>query len=181
MADVVISRSVTVHVPRERLWTALRDPYVLAPCVPILDSLERLGEDHYALGVVIPAPVIGGKYRGTVRFIEVSPEERFRLLVNGAGRLGRVQANADIVLRSRGESSDVDVTIRAGTDCSLPRAVQSPDVVGPTIFVPMTALASPPRHKSTREIGRHRKASGAGQTRENTEYTRQANTCTMQA
>jgi carbon monoxide dehydrogenase subunit G len=64
----------------------------------------------------------------------VYPEERFRLLVNGAGRLGRVQANADVVLHSKGEHSDVDVTIRAGLSGLLGRSAPVASAFGGSLI-----------------------------------------------
>ncbi len=112
MAAVHINRSISAQVPLVRLWAALRDPEAMHPCAPLIKSIEPAGDERYALRVELPAPVIGGTYRGTVRYTDVQPMDRLRLIVDGKGRLGKVRAEAEMILRPDGSSTAVDVTIR---------------------------------------------------------------------
>ena len=73
-------------MPRERAYALLHDPAVLARCMPGCESLEKIGEDEYAMRMKMVLASVSGLFQGKVRTSEPNPPESFRLLVEGAGQ-----------------------------------------------------------------------------------------------
>lgn len=83
-----ISGSQTVNLPRERVYDLLHDPNVLARCMPGCESLERIGEDEYAMRMKMALASVSGLFQGKVRATDPNPPESFRLIVEGTGKIG---------------------------------------------------------------------------------------------
>jgi uncharacterized protein len=76
-----ISASYTVPVPRERAYQLLQDPAILAKCVPGTDRQSAL--------------------------VRSSPPEKFKLMVDGTGKIGFVKGERVLTLEPAGEATDV--------------------------------------------------------------------------
>jgi carbon monoxide dehydrogenase subunit G len=85
---VKISGTQTVNLPRERVYDLLHDPGVLARCMPGCESLERIGEDEYAMRMKMALASVSGLFQGKVRATDPNPPESFRLIVEGTGKIG---------------------------------------------------------------------------------------------
>ena len=75
-------------VPRERAFTALQDPAVLAAAMPGCESLERIADGEYALRMKMMLAAFSGQFSGKVRISDSIPPECFRLAVEGSGKVG---------------------------------------------------------------------------------------------
>jgi uncharacterized protein len=85
---VKIAGTQTLNMPRERAYALLHDPAVLARCMPGCESLERIGEDEYAMRMKMVLASVSGLFQGKVRTSEPNPPDSFRLLVEGTGKIG---------------------------------------------------------------------------------------------
>lgn len=83
-----ISGSQTVNLPRERVYDLLHDPNVLTRCMPGCESLERIGEDEYAMRMKMALASVSGLFQGKVRATDPNPPDSFRLIVEGTGKIG---------------------------------------------------------------------------------------------
>ena len=83
-----ISGSQTLDMPPQRVYDLLHDPVVLARCMPGCESLESIGENEYAMRMKMVLASVSGLFQGKVRTSEPTPHESFRLLVEGAGKIG---------------------------------------------------------------------------------------------
>ncbi len=83
-----ISGAQTLPMSRERAYALLHDPLVLARCMPGCESLERITEDEYAMKMKMALASVSGLFQGKVRTSEPNPPESFRLVVEGAGKIG---------------------------------------------------------------------------------------------
>ena len=83
-----ISGSQTLDMPRQRVYDLLHDPAVLARCMPGCESLESIGENEYAMRMKMVLASVSGLFQGKVRTSEPNPPDSFRLLVEGAGKIG---------------------------------------------------------------------------------------------
>jgi carbon monoxide dehydrogenase subunit G len=75
-------------MPRQRVYDLLHDPVVLARCMPGCESLESIGENEYAMRMKMVLASVSGLFQGKVRTSEPNPPDSFRLLVEGAGKIG---------------------------------------------------------------------------------------------
>jgi hypothetical protein len=102
-----ISGSYTVPVSRERAYQLLQDPVILAKCMPGTDHLDKIGEDEYEMKMKMVIASIGGLFAGKVRLADQSPPEKFKLLVDGTGKIGFVKGEGVLTLEPMGDSTDV--------------------------------------------------------------------------
>ena len=102
-----ISGCYTVPAPRERAYQLLQDPVVLAKCMPGTDHLEKVGDGEYEMKMKMVIASIGGLFAGKVRLADQTPPEKFKLIVDGNGKIGFVKGEGVLTLESAGEATDV--------------------------------------------------------------------------
>jgi carbon monoxide dehydrogenase subunit G len=85
---VKIAGTSTVPVSQERAFSLLQDPAVLARCMPGCESLDRIGDNEYAMRMKMALASISGKFEGKVRIADSNPPDSFRLIVEGTGKIG---------------------------------------------------------------------------------------------
>jgi carbon monoxide dehydrogenase subunit G len=85
---VKISGNQQVNLPKEQVYDLLHDPNVLARCMPGCESLERVGDDEYAMKMKMALASVSGLFQGKVRTSEPNRPDSFRLLVEGSGKIG---------------------------------------------------------------------------------------------
>jgi carbon monoxide dehydrogenase subunit G len=87
-----------LHVPRERVYAALTDPQVLQRCIPGCESLEKTGNDAYAMTIKAGIGAIKGTFKGNVRLEDMRAPEHYRIVVDGKGGPGFVKGSGDFDL-----------------------------------------------------------------------------------
>ena len=100
-----ITGTYTVPVPREKAYTLLQDPDILAKCMPGTQSLTKIGEDHYEMKMKMMIAALSGSFDGTIRLADQNPPESFRLLMEGSGKIGFVKGDGLLKLSSNGDST----------------------------------------------------------------------------
>jgi carbon monoxide dehydrogenase subunit G len=100
-----ITGSYTVPVPREKAYTLLQDPDILAKCMPGTQSLTKIGEDHYEMKMKMMIAALSGSFDGQIRLADQNPPESFRLLMDGSGKIGFVKGDGLLKLSSNGDST----------------------------------------------------------------------------
>lgn len=83
-----IAGSYTVPVPQEKAYTLLQDPVILAQCMPGTDTLEKIGDDEYAMKMKMAIASFSGLFTGKVKIADAQPPDSFHLLVEGNGKIG---------------------------------------------------------------------------------------------
>ena len=102
-----ISGSYTLPFARVRVYQLLQDPQVLAQCMPGTDHLAKIGPDEYEMKMKMVIASIGGLFAGKVRLADQTPPEKFKLVVDGNGKIGFVKGEGVLTLEPQGESTDV--------------------------------------------------------------------------
>jgi carbon monoxide dehydrogenase subunit G len=87
-----------VPVPPERAYALLQDPVVLARCMPGCESLDRIGEDEYAMRMKMVLASMSGLFQGKVRIADANPPTSFRLIVEGTGKIGFMKGDGVLTL-----------------------------------------------------------------------------------
>ena len=96
-----------MHMPRERAYALLHDPAVLARCMPGCEGLEKIGEDEYAMRMKMVLAAVSGKFDGKVRITDAVSPSRFRLHVEGTGKIGFMKGDGLLTLSEVEGATDV--------------------------------------------------------------------------
>jgi len=99
---VNLDGSAVLHADRERVWSVITDPSVLARTIPGCLSLEQVGEDDYRLNVSVGVGAIKGTYAGEVRLSDQKRPQSYVMHASGAGAPGQVKAVVTIELAEFG-------------------------------------------------------------------------------
>jgi carbon monoxide dehydrogenase subunit G len=93
-----VSGSYTIPAPQERAYALLQDPAVLAKCMPGCESLDKIGEDEYAMRMKMLLGSMSGLFEGKVKISEPHPPLSFRLMVTGSGKIGFMKGEGVLTL-----------------------------------------------------------------------------------
>ncbi len=97
----------TVPVSPERAYEALQDPAILAKCMPGCDHLERIGPDEYEMKMKVAIASVQGLFGGKIRITDQKPNESFRLLVDGSGKVGFLKGDGLLTLVPSDRATEV--------------------------------------------------------------------------
>lgn len=86
---------------RDRIWSLLTDPVVLARCIPGCEKLEATGDDVYETVLRVGIASIKGVYSGKVKMEDKQPPAHYKLMVEGKGAQGFVKGVGTIDLEER--------------------------------------------------------------------------------
>ena len=102
-----IGGAYTLPVPRERAYSLLQDPEILARCLPGCDHLARIGDDEYEMKMKMVISSMQGLFGGKVRLADQSPPDSFRLIVEGTGKIGFMNGDGLLTLVEAEEGTEV--------------------------------------------------------------------------
>lgn len=85
----------------------LRDPEVLARCIPGCERLERNADGSFAMKMKLALAAISGQFDGSVRITDEQPPESFRLVVDGSGRIGFMKGDGRLRLEPSSSGTTV--------------------------------------------------------------------------
>lgn len=111
-----IAGSYTLAVPQERAYALLQDPSVLARCMPGCERLELVGPDEYAMKMKMVLAAVNGLFDGTVKITDAEPFTRFRLNVEGKGKIGWMRGGGllDLSVTDTGTKVAYDGDVQVG-------------------------------------------------------------------
>lgn len=87
-----------VGIDRDLVWRLLNDPAVLQEIIPGCDTLTRVSDDKYELGLNLLIGSVSGNYKGSVELSEKNPPDNYRIMLTGEGSIGFVKGQAAFVL-----------------------------------------------------------------------------------
>ena len=102
-----VAGSYRLAMAREIAYARLQDPVILARCMPGCESLEKTGEDGYAMRMKMVMAAVSGKFDGKVRITDAQPPTQFRLHVEGAGKIGFMKGDGLLTLTEAEAATDV--------------------------------------------------------------------------
>jgi len=94
-------------MPQDRAYATMQDPAVLARCMPGCEGLEKIGDNEYAMKMKMALAAVSGRFDGKVRIADPEPPARFRLIVEGSGKIGFMKGDGLITLTPAGAATDV--------------------------------------------------------------------------
>jgi carbon monoxide dehydrogenase subunit G len=90
--------SYTLAAPPERAYILLQDPDMLARCMPGCEALHRIADGEYAMQMKMVLAAVSGRFEGKVRIADSDPPARFRLIVEGSGKIGFMNGDGLLTL-----------------------------------------------------------------------------------
>ena len=102
-----VSGVYRLAMPRERAYALLQDPVILARCMPGCESLDKTGEDEYAMRMKMVLAAVSGKFDGKVRITDAVSPSQFRLYVEGTGKIGFMKGDGLLTLSETEGGTDV--------------------------------------------------------------------------
>lgn len=102
-----IGGSYTVPFDPLLAYTKLQDPGILARCMPGCDHLDKIGDDEYEMKMKVVISSVQGLFGGKVRLADQSPPDSFRLVVEGAGKVGFLRGEGVLTLAAVETSTEV--------------------------------------------------------------------------
>jgi carbon monoxide dehydrogenase subunit G len=98
-----IEGQYTFDGPREVLWELVRDPKVLAACLPGSPSVRQVGEHEYEGEIGIRVGPISGAFAGQLSVTNEVPPASCTLTVGGKGKVGFVKGVGNIDMADQGQ------------------------------------------------------------------------------
>ena len=102
-----IEGSYLFKAPKEKVWTCLTDPEVIAKCIPGGESMEATGDDSYNAVLKIGIGAIKGTFTGRIRIQDKQPPSQYKLGVEGKGTAGFLSGQGVIRLEESGADTSV--------------------------------------------------------------------------
>jgi carbon monoxide dehydrogenase subunit G len=99
-----IEGEYTFGGPREDVWEMVRDPEVLATCLPGTQSLKLVGNNEYEGEMQVHIGPIAGVFSGRLVVSDEVPPESCTLAVEGKGKPGFVNGTGKVRLSEHGDN-----------------------------------------------------------------------------
>jgi carbon monoxide dehydrogenase subunit G len=101
-------------VDRNTAWRALNDPQILKASIPGCESIEKTGDNEYAVAVATVLGPVRAKFRGKLRLEDVVAPERYTLRFEGeGGAAGFAKGSARVTLSETGGETILDYVTNA--------------------------------------------------------------------
>lgn len=98
---VRLEGTYTFDAPREVVWEVLLDPQAIAQALPGTQSLEEIEENTYRGVMNVRVGPVQGRFEGTVKLTDITPPEKYHLVVEGKGPQGFVSGEGDLRLEEQ--------------------------------------------------------------------------------
>ena len=98
-----IEGQYTFDGPREILWELVRDPKVLATCLPGTQSMRQVGEHEYEGEIGVRVGPISGAFSGQLFVSNEVPPASCTLTVEGTGKVGFLKGVGNIDMTDLGQ------------------------------------------------------------------------------
>jgi len=96
-----VDGTYNLPAPRERVWSLLNDPAVLARITPGVKELTPSGTDTYRATIEVGVGPVKGTYAGQVSITDKTPPERLTLRIEGGGKPGAIRATGELHLEEQ--------------------------------------------------------------------------------
>lgn len=88
---------------REDLWILVRDPEVLAACLPGTQNVQKVSDSEYTGEIKIRIGPISGAFAGKIFVTNEVPPVGCTLTVEGTGKIGFLKGTGNIDMADQGE------------------------------------------------------------------------------
>ena len=103
-----------LSIDRAAAWSALNDPAILKAAIPGCESIEKVGENEYAVIVATALGPVRARFRGKLHLEDVVAPERYTLRFEGeGGAAGFAKGGAKVTLAESGGGTLLGYTASA--------------------------------------------------------------------
>ena len=88
---------------REDVWALVRDPEVLATCLPGTQSVQKVSDNEYAGEIKVRIGPISGAFAGKIFVTNEVPPVSCTLTVEGTGKIGFLKGTGNIDMTEQEE------------------------------------------------------------------------------
>ncbi|MCL4562810.1 MAG: carbon monoxide dehydrogenase subunit G [Chloroflexi bacterium] len=88
--------------PREEVWNIVRDPDVLATCIPGTQTLKQVNENEYEGAIGVRIGPVNAAFTGKLTVSDEIPPESCTLTAEGKGAAGFARGVGHVVLEEQG-------------------------------------------------------------------------------
>ena len=109
-----------IPLPQAETWKALNDPAVLKDCIPGCESIERTGDNEYAVVLTAKVGPVSAKFKGKMTVTDADPPRAYTLSFEGQGGVaGFAKGEATVTLAPEGNATRLSYTARASVGGKL--------------------------------------------------------------
>jgi carbon monoxide dehydrogenase subunit G len=103
-----------IAAPRQLVWEALNDPYVLRDCIPGCQALEKSSDTEMSATVKIKIGPVSATFKGEVMLENINAPESYTISGEGKGGIaGFAKGGADVKLVEDGAETVLSYEVKA--------------------------------------------------------------------
>lgn len=109
-----LSGDILIGAPRDKVWTGLNDPAVLARCIPGCESMEATSPTERTARVAVKIGPVRARFIGHVHMENIRPNEGCLLRFQGSGgAAGMAKGHSQVELTDEADGTRLHYTAQA--------------------------------------------------------------------
>jgi carbon monoxide dehydrogenase subunit G len=103
-----------IALTQQKVWDALNDPEILKACIPGCDSIERVSDSEYKVGMTAAVGPVKARFAGKLQLKDLNPPHSYALAFDGTGgAAGFGKGGASVALTPDGDATLLKYTANA--------------------------------------------------------------------
>ncbi len=103
-----------IALPQQQVWDALNDPEILKACIPGCDSIEKVSDSEYKVGITAAVGPVKARFAGKLQLKDLNPPNSYALAFDGSGgAAGFGKGGATVALTPEGTDTLLRYTANA--------------------------------------------------------------------
>jgi carbon monoxide dehydrogenase subunit G len=95
-----------IALAQQKVWDALNDPEILKACIPGCDSIEKVSDSEYKVGMTAAVGPVKARFAGKLHLKDLNPPHSYALAFDGTGgAAGFGKGGATVALTPEGEAT----------------------------------------------------------------------------
>ncbi len=109
-----------IHASQASTWAALNDPAILKDCVPGCETIERTGDNEYAVQMTARVGPVSAKFKGRMSLSNILAPDSYSIAFEGQGGVaGFAKGSADVSLATEGHDTRLSYKVKANVGGKL--------------------------------------------------------------
>ena len=109
-----------IQATQAETWAALNDPEILKDCVPGCETIERTGENEYAVQMTARVGPVSAKFKGRMTLSNIVAPDSYSIAFEGQGGVaGFAKGSADVALSGAGHDTKLSYKVKANVGGKL--------------------------------------------------------------
>lgn len=109
-----------IPLPQQTVWEGLNDPAVLKDCITGCDTLDRVSDSEFRIGLTAAVGPVKAKFSGKLLLMDIVPPNSYSLAFEGSGgAAGFGKGTAQVALTPDGSGTKLSYTCKANVGGKL--------------------------------------------------------------